>query len=208
MTTSDRHCKSLDPTHSSPAPTVNLYLFLPPLNTSSEFSTSFQKKLGKKLKTLFMNTRKRSLKGALYGHPLCAWYAKGAHGKMLQIWYGGLFTHFRSHLWWLQSFAILACSQWSICSDQWTMLTRPSVDPGSQLLIEEDLWMIVDKVWKSTNTGNLRLDPRSSHAQRKPNFLYSRINVCSYSPRHVVITHLWVAFFLTFSFNLSQSRVP
>ncbi len=39
--------------------------------------------------------------------------------------------------------------------------------------------MIVDKVWKLTNTVRVGLDDRSSHAQRQSTF---PDNVCSYCP--------------------------
>ena len=39
--------------------------------------------------------------------------------------------------------------------------------------------MIVDKVWKLTNTVRVGLDARSSHAQRQSTF---PDNVCSYCP--------------------------
>ena len=47
----------------------------------------------------------------------------------------------------------------------------------NQMLIEEGLWMIVDKIWKLTNTVRVGLDPRSSHSQRQTTFLD---NLCSY----------------------------
>jgi hypothetical protein len=42
--------------------------------------------------------------------------------------------------------------------------------------------MIVDKVWKLTNTVRVGLDPRSSHTERQTTF---PDNVCSYSPPNV-----------------------
>jgi hypothetical protein len=48
-----------------------------------------------------------------------------------------------------------------------------------QLLILEGLLMIVDKVWKLTNTVRVGLDARSSHSQRQSTF---PDNVCSYCP--------------------------
>jgi hypothetical protein len=46
--------------------------------------------------------------------------------------------------------------------------------------------MIVDKVWKSTNTVRGGLDARSSHAQRQSTF---PDNVCSYCPPCHVVSH-------------------
>ena len=40
----------------------------------------------------------------------------------------------------------------------------------NQMLIEEGLWMIVDEVWKLTNTIRVELDPQSSHEQRQTTF--------------------------------------
>jgi hypothetical protein len=40
----------------------------------------------------------------------------------------------------------------------------------NQLLIEEGLLMIVDRIWKSTNRVTFRLYPRSSHVQRQSTF--------------------------------------
>ena len=45
--------------------------------------------------------------------------------------------------------------------------------------------MIVDKVWKLTNTVRVGLDPRSSHAQKQTTF---PDNVCSYSPMSRCVT--------------------
>jgi hypothetical protein len=46
--------------------------------------------------------------------------------------------------------------------------------------------MIVDKVWKLTNTVRVGLDPRSSHAQRQSTF---PDNVCSYCPPCHGVSH-------------------
>ena len=60
---------------------------------------------------------------------------------------------------------------------------QPTVDKTirdiNQLLIEEGLLMIVDKVWKLTNTVRVGLDARSSHTQRQSTF---PDNVYSYCP--------------------------
>jgi hypothetical protein len=65
---------------------------------------------------------------------------------------------------------------------------QPTVDKTirviNQLLIEEGLWMIVDKVWKITNTVSLRRVPRSSHTQRQTTFPDKC--VLMFSPCHVV----------------------
>jgi hypothetical protein len=66
----------------------------------------------------------------------------------------------------------------------------------NQLLILEGLLMIVDKVWKLTNTGRVGLDVRSSHAQRQSTF---PDNVCSYFPPcHGVSHHEYLTTFLFF----------
>ena len=66
--------------------------------------------------------------------------------------------------------------------------------------------MIVDKVWKLTNTSRVGLDARSSHAQRQSTF---PDNVCSYCPPCHVVSHyenlttflfFW-EFFLILEFN-------
>jgi hypothetical protein len=68
---------------------------------------------------------------------------------------------------------------------------QPTVDKTirdiDQLLIEGGLLIIVDKVWKLTNTVRVGLDPRSSHAQRQSTF---PDNVCSYCPPCHVVSHL------------------
>jgi len=51
----------------------------------------------------------------------------------------------------------------------------------------EGLLMIVDKVWKLTNTVRVGLDPRSSHAQRQLTFVrmtgqYLTVTVTSVAP--------------------------
>ncbi len=46
--------------------------------------------------------------------------------------------------------------------------------------------MIVDKVWKLTNTVRVVLDDRSSHAQRQSTF---PDNVCSYCPPCHGVSH-------------------
>jgi hypothetical protein len=46
--------------------------------------------------------------------------------------------------------------------------------------------MIVDKVWKLTNTVRVGLDDRSSHAQRQSTF---PDNVCSYCPPCHGVSH-------------------
>ncbi len=67
---------------------------------------------------------------------------------------------------------------------------QPTVDKTirdiNQLLIEEGLLMIVDKVWKLTNTVRVGLDARSSHVQRQSTF---PDNVCSYCPP-VTLCHI------------------
>jgi hypothetical protein len=66
-----------------------------------------------------------------------------------------------------------------------TFAYQPTVDTLedrrtiNQLLILEGLLMIVDKVWKLTNTVRVGLDARSSHTQRQSTF---PDNVCSYCP--------------------------
>ncbi len=64
-----------------------------------------------------------------------------------------------------------------------TFTYQPTVDKTivviNQLLTLEGLLMIVDKVWKLTNTVRVGLDARSSHAQRQSSF---PDNVCSCCP--------------------------
>ena len=55
-----------------------------------------------------------------------------------------------------------------------------------QLLILEGLLMIVDKVWKLTNTSRVGLDAPSSHTQRQSTF---PDNVCSYCPPCHGVSH-------------------
>ncbi len=59
-----------------------------------------------------------------------------------------------------------------------TFTYQPTVDKWKSLSTVGRL-MIVDKVWKSTNTGRVGLDARSSHTERQSTFPDS---VCSYCP--------------------------
>ena len=64
-----------------------------------------------------------------------------------------------------------------------TFTYQPTVDKTivaiNQLLTLEGLLMIVDKVWKLTNTVRVGLDARSSHAQTQSTFPDT---VCSHCP--------------------------
>jgi hypothetical protein len=59
--------------------------------------------------------------------------------------------------------------------------------------------MIVDKVWKLTNTVRVGLDARSSHAQRQSTF---PDNVCSYCPP-VTVCH---TLHLVYLFIMNKQR--
>ncbi len=82
-----------------------------------------------------------------------------------------------------------------------TFTYQPTVDKTivviNQLLTLEGLLMIVDKVWKLTNTVRVGLDARSSHAQTQSSFPDT---VCSYyTTCHGVLHYENLTTFLFFS---------
>jgi hypothetical protein len=63
--------------------------------------------------------------------------------------------------------------------------------------------MIVDKVWKLTNTPRVGLDARSSHVQRQSTF---PDNVCSYYPPSHGVSHY--ENLTTFLFLEKKTSIP
>ncbi len=72
----------------------------------------------------------------------------------------------------------------------------------NQPLIEESLWMIVDKIWKLTNTVRVGLSPQSSHWQKQDTF---PDNVCSYSPPVTLPMKIWLLFFSLIFFKPQET---
>ena len=66
----------------------------------------------------------------------------------------------------------------------------------NQLLIEDGLWMMVDKIWKLTNTVRVGLNPRSSHYEYLTTFCFCS-NFCEFVIFCVFVNFLWYRVYWT-----------